>query len=125
MSITVSLYVENQVLYVNLNGELDHHTSDQLRSRLNTVMSESQIKHIVFNLKHLDFMDSSGIGMLMGRYKSIQKNSGKVAITGLQPTVKKIVQMSGLHKILLSINLVFVIGVLAAINIKVFSSISC
>ena len=50
MSITVSLYVENQVLYVNLNGELDHHTSDQLRSRLNTVMSESQIKHIVFNL---------------------------------------------------------------------------
>ena len=47
MSITVSLYVENQVLYVNLNGELDHHTSDQLRSRLNTVMGESQIKHIV------------------------------------------------------------------------------
>ena len=54
MSITVSLYVENQVLYVNLNGELDHYTSDQLRSRMNTVMSESQIKHIVFNLKHLE-----------------------------------------------------------------------
>ena len=80
MSITVSLYVENQVLYVNLNGELDHHTSDQLRSRLNTVMSESQIKHIVFNLKHLDFMDSSGIGIILGRYNQLKAINGSVMV---------------------------------------------
>ena len=100
MSITVSLYVENQVLYVNLNGELDHHTSDQLRSRLNTVMSESQIKHIVFNLKHLDFMDSSGIGVVIGRLKKVQNRDGKVCITNVNKRVDKVFTLSGLYKII-------------------------
>ena len=99
MSITVSLYVENQVLYVNLNGELDHHTSDQLRSRLNTVMGESQIKHIVFNLKHLDFMDSSGIGVIMGRYKLIKTRGGNITVTNINNAIDRILTISGLYKI--------------------------
>ncbi len=107
MSITVSLYVENQVLYVNLNGELDHHTSDQLRhtsdqlrSRLNTVMGESQIKHIVFNLKHLDFMDSSGIGIILGRYNQLKSVNGTVMVIGMKPLVSKVFELSGLSKII-------------------------
>ena len=100
MSITVSLYVENQVLYVNLNGELDHHTSDQLRSRLNTVMSESQIKHIVFNLKHLDFMDSSGIGIIMGRYKTVSLIGGEVWAVHTNERIRKILTFSGAAKIM-------------------------
>ena len=100
MSITVSLYVENQVLYVNLNGELDHHTSDQLRSRLNTVMGESQIKHIVFNLKHLDFMDSSGIGVIMGRYRKVYMLGGEICAVHVGERMKKILTMSGVTKIM-------------------------
>ena len=104
MSITVSLYVENQVLYVNSNGELDHHTSDQLRSRLNTVMSESQIKHIVFNLKHLDFMDSSGIGIILGRYNQLKAINGSVMVIGMKPLVAKVFELSGLSQIIKVIN---------------------
>ena len=100
MSITVSLYVENQVLYVNLNGELDHHTSDQLRSRLNTVMSESQIKHIVFNLKHLDFMDSSGIGIIIGRYRKIACFGGKVYAIHADERIKRMLRASGMSSII-------------------------
>ena len=100
MSITVSLYVENQVLYVNLNGELDHHTSDQLRSRLNTVMGESQIKHIVFNLKHLDFMDSSGIGVIIGRYKKISYFGGKVFAINTDMRIRRTLMICGLHKVI-------------------------
>ena len=91
MSITVSLYVENHVLYVNLNGELDHHTSDQLRSRLNTVMGESQIKHIVF---------SSGIGIILGRYNQLKSMNGTVMVIGMKPLVSKVFELSGLSKII-------------------------
>ena len=100
MSISVSLYVENQVLFVNLNGELDHHTSGQLRNRLNTVMGESEIKHIVFNLKHLDFMDSSGIGIILGRYNQIKLVNGSVMVIGMKPLVKKVFELSGLARII-------------------------
>jgi len=100
MSISVSLYVENQVLFVNLTGELDHHTSEQLRSRLNTVMSESKVKHIIFNLKHLDFMDSSGIGIILGRYNQIKAGNGTVMVIGMKPLVKKVFDLSGLSQII-------------------------
>jgi len=100
MSITVSLYVENQVLFVNLNGELDHHTSEQLRSRLNEVMNESEVKHIIFNLKHLDFMDSSGIGIILGRYKHLVKTNGTVMVIGMKPIVKKVFDLAGLSRII-------------------------
>jgi len=100
MSITVSLYVENQVLFVNLSGELDHHTSDQLRNRLNAVMGESQVKHIIFNLKHLEFMDSSGIGIILGRYNHIKTINGSVMVIGMKPLVKKVFELSGLSHII-------------------------
>ena len=98
MSITVSLYVEGAILYVNLNGELDHHTADQLRNRLNSVMTESKIQHIVFNLKHLDFMDSSGIGIILGRYNQLKSVNGTVI--GMKPLVKKVFELSGLSQII-------------------------
>lgn len=100
MSISVSLYVEESVLYVNLNGELDHHTADQLRNRLNSVMTESKIKHIVFNLKHLDFMDSSGIGIILGRYNQLKAVNGGVMVIGMKPLVKKVFELSGLSQII-------------------------
>ena len=100
MSISVSLYVEGSVLYVNLNGELDHHTADQLRNRLNSVMTESNINHIVFNLKHLDFMDSSGIGVIMGRYRMICLIGGEVWAVHANARIRKILTMSGVTKIM-------------------------
>lgn len=100
MSISVSLHSENQVLFVNLSGELDHHTSGTLRNRLNEVMENSNIKHLVFNLKQLDFMDSSGIGIILGRYNQVKKDDGTVMVLGPRPLVKKTFEMSGLSQII-------------------------
>ena len=51
-------------------------------------MSESRIQHIVFNLKHLDFMDSSGIGIILGRYNQLKSVNGTVMVIGMKPLVK-------------------------------------
>ena len=90
----------SKALVVKINEEIDHHTCKVLKDKLDVAINLSKIDKLVFDFTGVNFMDSSGIGMIMGRYKAIKKNSGKVAITGMQPTVKKIIKMSGLYKIL-------------------------
>ena len=92
--------VNNHTMVIHLKEDLDHHNAAIIKEKIDGFIYSGQAKNVIFDFKQTNFMDSSGIGMIMGRYKSIQKNSGKIAITGLQPTVKKIVKMSGLYKIL-------------------------
>jgi stage II sporulation protein AA (anti-sigma F factor antagonist) len=96
----LEFFNKSKALVVKINEEIDHHTCKVLKDKLDIAINLSKINKLVFDFGGVNFMDSSGIGMLMGRYKSVQKNSGVVAITGMKPTVKKIVKMSGLHKIL-------------------------
>jgi len=96
----LEFFNNSKTLVVKINEEIDHHSCNVLKDKLDVAINLSKIDKLIFDFTGVNFMDSSGIGMIMGRYKSIQRNSGKIAITGLQPTVKKIVQMSGLHKIL-------------------------
>ena len=67
-------------------------------------MSESQIKHIVFNLKQLDCMDSSGIGIILGRYNQLKAVNGSVMVIGMKPLVSKVFELSGLSQIIKVIN---------------------
>lgn len=65
-------------------------------------MSESRIQHIVFNLKHLDFMDSSGIGIILGRYNQLKSVNGTVMVIGMKPLVKRYLSYQGYLKLLKS-----------------------
>ena len=96
----LEFFNNSKALVVKINEEIDHHACSVLKDKLDVAINLRKIDKLIFDFTGVNFMDSSGIGMIMGRYKSIQKNSGKIAITGLKPTVKKIVQMSGLYKIL-------------------------
>ena len=90
----------SKALVVKINEEIDHHTCKVLKDKLDVAINLSKIDKLIFDFTGVNFMDSSGIGMIMGRYKEISKNKGKVVLTWLQPTVKKIFKMSGLYKIL-------------------------
>jgi stage II sporulation protein AA (anti-sigma F factor antagonist) len=96
----LEFFNKSKALIVKVNEEIDHHTCKILRDKLDIAINLSKINKLVFDFTGVNFMDSSGIGMIMGRYKAIQKNSGIVAITGMKPTVKKIVKMAGLNRIL-------------------------
>ena len=64
---------KNSVLLIRLKGELDHHTAELLRQQAENAITQNEIKHIILNLEELDFMDSSGLGVILGRYKKIKK----------------------------------------------------
>lgn len=100
MSIGIGVQTQGELMFVSLTGELDQSTTDQVKLRLMTAMAVHDAKHIVFNLKGLSFMDSSGIGLILGRYNQIKALGGKVFVIGMNPTVTKVFHMAGLNQII-------------------------
>ena len=100
MSIGVSVQTQGMFMFVSLTGELDQSTTQQVKVRLMTTMAAYEIKHIVFDLKKLTFMDSSGIGIILGRYNQVKAIGGQVFVTGMNPTVNKMFHMAGLAQII-------------------------
>ncbi len=87
-------------LVVKVSGEIDHHTSAELREEMDREISLRNIVNLVLDFDGVPFMDSSGIGVIIGRYKQIQARGGKTMIIRVQPQVDKILELSGLKKIL-------------------------
>jgi len=100
MSIGVSVQTQGEIMFVNLTGELDQSTADQVKLRLMTMLAAYDIKHIVFNLKAVTFMDSSGIGIILGRYNQVKPLGGRVFVIGMNPTVDKVFHLAGLNQII-------------------------
>lgn len=90
--------VNNDKLIIRMNAELDHHLAEEMREVIDETIDERGVKHIVFDFTRVDFMDSAGIGLIMGRYKKI-RNMGDITIIGVRESVRRILLISGLHKI--------------------------
>ena len=86
------------LLIVQVAGELDHHFADEIRMRIDAEIMKPPIRNILFDFNRLSFMDSSGIGMIMGRYKKIKALGGKAWIICNNPNAKRILEMSGVFK---------------------------
>ncbi|NLP34133.1 MAG: anti-sigma F factor antagonist [Clostridiales bacterium] len=87
-------------LIIHLNGELDHHNAIGIREKADKLIERNHIKHIVFDFSGTNFMDSAGIGVIMGRYKKVIFIGGKIAVTNINSTVDRIFRLSGLYKII-------------------------
>ncbi len=99
MSLTIKMEKKDAILCVRLNGELDHHSSEMLRKEVDSELQTGKYKHLVFNLENLSFMDSSGLGVILGRYKQITNNGGEMVVCSITPPIKRLFEMSGLFKI--------------------------
>ena len=88
------------VLIVEVVGELDHHTAAALKKDIKEELDKGIIRHIVLDLSGLDFMDSSGLGVLLGRYKELSKWQGRMLVFGLQPVVEKLFRLTGLNRLI-------------------------
>ena len=98
----MELKLENigTTLVAKLSGEIDHHAADGLRDALDREIALNNTRNIVLDFDGVTFMDSSGIGVILGRYKQISALGGKVMIIRVKPQVDKILELSGLKKIL-------------------------
>lgn len=100
MSLKMELEIKHDVLCIRLSGELDHHTADELREKAVKAIERNEIRHIVLNLEQLSFMDSSGLGVIIGRYKQIKQVHGEMVVCAISPAIQRLFDMSGMFKIL-------------------------
>ncbi len=87
-------------LIVKIDGDIDHHVSSQIKEKVEREFEFSNAENIIFDFSDVNFMDSSGIGMIIGRYKMLQKTGGKVYIANVKPQLESIIEISGLRKII-------------------------
>lgn len=101
---TMSLQIETEkigtTLVVRLAGELDHHTAELVRDRVERELDNGVCKNMIFSFEHLDFMDSSGLGVILGRYKRISQLGGKMSLCAVSDSLRKLLELSGILKIL-------------------------
>ncbi len=100
VGLTIDMEVIGEVLCIRLRGELDHHTAEELKYKASHLIEKNRIKHIILNLEELSFMDSSGLGVILGRYKQIKQNHGEMVVCAISSSVKRLFEMSGLFKII-------------------------
>lgn len=100
MSLNIEMEIKQDVLCIRLSGELDHHSADNLREKASKAIEKNEIHHIIFNLEQLSFMDSSGLGVILGRYKQIKQLHGEMVVCAISPAIKRLFELSGLFKII-------------------------
>ena len=86
-------------LLVKLSGELDHHSAEQTRIMLDTLLRDVTVHELVLDLSGMTFMDSAGLGVVLGRFRKLSMRGGKLVVKGMNASIDRIFQMSGLYAI--------------------------
>ena len=90
---------KKNTLTVRLTGELDHSVAAGIRAEVDELILDPRIRRLVFDLSDLEFMDSSGIGLIIGRYKLMARRGGRVAVKNADRRMDRIFQMAGLYEL--------------------------
>lgn len=79
----------NDIAVIRLYGELDHHETEKIRTHISKTILQGNLNTIIWNLERLNFMDSSGIGLILGRMKELSAVNGQTVILNPSNTMKK------------------------------------
>ena len=91
---------KGNVLLIRLKADLDHHTAVAIRETADTLLARSGAKHILFDFTGVEFMDSSGIGMLIGRSRTMGFRKGRVWATGMSNRIRRLFDAAGLGQLI-------------------------
>ena len=91
--------VKESTLLIRLKEDLDHHNAVYIRELADDFMRKHLIRDVVFDFSGVEFMDSSGIGVILGRYKQASYVGGTVRVAGVGNNVERIFRMAGLYKL--------------------------
>ena len=92
--------VIDNCLMVRLPEEIDHHKAGYICEMADWYIVKQNVEHVVFDFENTRFMDSSGIGIIMGRYKKISCFGGKVFVIHADKQIRRVLFISGMDKIL-------------------------
>lgn len=79
-----------------LSGEIDHHNAPMLRSEIDNAVERLRPEELILDFAEVSFMDSSGIGLVIGRCKLMKNIGGRVTVTNTESSIKKVMKLAGL-----------------------------
>ena len=91
-------YKQNK-LVVMLDGEIDHHTASLIRMGIDDAILKKRPDMLILDFGGVTFMDSSGIGLVMGRYKLMKTIGGKITVQNLSPSAYRVMKLAGLERL--------------------------
>ncbi|HHV54124.1 MAG TPA: anti-sigma factor antagonist [Firmicutes bacterium] len=96
----LSLETIEDVLLVRMRGELDLETAAKFRVLVEEALDHRPgLKHLILDVSGLSFIDSSGLGAILGRYRQFAERGGRVFVVGVQPGVGRLLELSGLFRV--------------------------
>ena len=87
-------------LTARITGEIDHHTARWLRMDIDTAIQDREPKNLKLDFSGVSFMDSSGVGLVMGRYKNMRERGGKVELINMPDYIEKEMSIAGMYRLL-------------------------
>ena len=95
----IEINVTGEVVTAYLKGELDHHSAHEMREEIDNAVELNMPTLLVLNFSEISFMDSSGIGLVMGRYRNLLKTGAELHITGVSRNIYKVMKLAGLERL--------------------------
>ena len=95
---------ENKLLILEITEEIDHHTTEKIRRKADDEITRYLPRKVIFDFSNVSFMDSAGIGMLLGRYKVIKMLGGQLELENVNKQIRRIFEISGILKIIPLVN---------------------
>lgn len=92
----LTIHSENQVMTAELSGELDHHRCAVMRQKIDMLTEQEKPRVLMLDFSGVQFMDSSGIGLVMGRYRQMSLIGGRLKVINIPPHLQKLFRLSGL-----------------------------
>ena len=96
---SVQINVAGEVVTASLVGEIDHHTAKEMREVIDSAVELNMPTLLVLDFKDVSFMDSSGIGLVMGRYRNLIKTGAELSIMGAPPQINKMLKLAGIERL--------------------------
>ncbi|MEE0839548.1 MAG: anti-sigma factor antagonist [Acutalibacteraceae bacterium] len=96
---SVKISVKGEVVTAYLSGELDHHSAREMREAIDSAIELNIPELLVLDFSGIGFMDSSGIGLVMGRFRNLQRLGAQLHITGTSPQITKIMKLAGIERL--------------------------
>ncbi len=96
----INFIKQDKQLIVEITEEIDHHVVEKIRRKVDDEITRYMPRKTIFDFSRVSFMDSAGIGMIIGRYKMMKLIGGSLEIVNVSKTVRRILEMSGINKII-------------------------
>ena len=100
MRLDVNYEKKYKLLLINFTEEIDHHTTEKIRRRADYEIERYVPRKVIFDFNKVSFMDSAGIGLLIGRYKNARAIGAKVELKNVNKSIYKILKMSGITRLI-------------------------